>query len=39
MNRCQYLFLNNVHENDLMISSIHSAELMETLLTELVQAT
>lgn len=39
MNRCQYLFLNNVHENDLMISSIHSAEIMETLLTELVQAT
>lgn len=40
MNRCQYLFLNNVRENaDLMISSIHSAELMETLLTELVQAT
>lgn len=40
MNRCRYLFLNNVRENaDLMISSIHSAELMETLLTELVQAT
>lgn len=40
MNRCQYLFLNNVRENaDLKISSIHSAELMETLLTELLQAT
>lgn len=37
MNCCQYLFLNNVRENaDLMISSI---QLMETLLTELVQAT
>lgn len=40
MNRSQYLFSNKVRENaDLMISSIHSAELMETLLTELVQAT
>lgn len=37
MNCCQYLFLNNVRENaDLMISSI---QLIETLLTELVQAT
>lgn len=37
MNCCQYLFLNNVRQNaDLMFSSI---QLMETLLTELVQAT
>lgn len=40
MNRCQYSYFNNVHENaDLMILSMHPAELMETLLKEFDQAT
>lgn len=33
MNRCQYSYFNNAYKNaDLMISSMHPAELMETLL-------